>query len=301
MFLTYPDGKNLPGLKGRCKRLRNQSLTPTFADELQHLLESEGFGSDFTLGPLPSSELTPELGMLSGSTLDAGTTVSPQSLVLDGTMPPSTTFSGLSSPGSFESATHSADPSPYIANVSGVPGEASPDLASAALFHTDSVVPTAGALSEQPAKAESEVPAPSAQTSPASVYRPAPTNPRKRKSLSPLEGRLHSMDPEEQRRARNTQAARTSRQKKVARQKAADDRIRELEATVAHQDEELKDADAAVKTLRTYYQTLEDIVCATKRDLDKARRVVDEQAEEIAKLRHLLGDLGGPGGDNDEE
>ncbi|PLB46721.1 hypothetical protein P170DRAFT_438420 [Aspergillus steynii IBT 23096] len=173
-------------------------------------------------------------------------TISPKDLLMDASAPPSTSFTDLSTP-SFESPGYfSQDTSPMFAtDMELAPGHEEWD----SLFPTQDSFPslpfdsvTLDAATAVLSKPQEEVPMPSPKarspsiapspssrsaTKPSSV---AGVNPRSRKALAPI--KFDSADPVAMKRARNTEAARKSRARKLERQDDMERRIAQLEKSL---------------------------------------------------------------------
>lgn len=227
---------------------RNMS-TPNFQDNDTDLF---GLPSAGVMGsPLAFSQLPLDSGADSAFSPEAPTgTVSPQDLMFEHSVPPSGTFTDLSTPPFDSPGTFSQNPSPLFTDVDFMGQEEW-----APLFHDgsaanafDATFDVAAALTESQ---KPEAPKPNVSQSPAprrATARPSPISAtgttkhsisagisRARKDLSPVEFDIN--DPVAAKRARNTEAARKSRAKKLARQTNAESRIQELEEQIAQRDE----------------------------------------------------------------
>ncbi|OOF95733.1 hypothetical protein ASPCADRAFT_207072 [Aspergillus carbonarius ITEM 5010] len=221
--------------------------TPNIAQDFPELfdLQSNRFGDDFSspestmLSPQISNSIFSQMG-------DAAPpgTVSPRDLFIDASAPPSATFTDLSTPPLDTPGYFSQNTSPMInteMDLNAAPEEWESlfpqdgfplDLDSAALEL---------AVSLQQPKATGPPPSPviRASASPAPSMSPAPSrqgvkhstvagvNARQRKPLPPI--KFDSADPAAMKRARNTEAARKSRARKLERQGEMERRIEELE------------------------------------------------------------------------
>lgn len=229
--------------------------TPNFQENDAELfgLPSAGpmgdLGSPLTFGQLP---LGTEPDAAYSPDMPQGT-VSPKDLMFENSVPPSGTFTDLSTPTFDSPGTFSQNPSPLFTDVdlvgqdewaplfhdgSAVTGlnafDASLDIA-AALSETKKLEASKPAVSVSPApKHEAAKPSPISATG-TTKHSSVSGVTRQRKELSPIE--FDPTDPVAAKRARNTEAARKSRAKKMERQASAENRIRELEALLAQRDE----------------------------------------------------------------
>ncbi|KAL5334715.1 hypothetical protein BJX70DRAFT_411082 [Aspergillus crustosus] len=214
---------------------------------------SEGFGDDFAADP---SMLSPHLiptGLMASKDPMADVpvgTISPKDLMMDASAPPSASFTDLSTP-SFESPGYfSNDTSPMFGtDLDLAPGHEEwdslfPSQDGLSLPFDPASLEIAASLSElQEVKAE--VPASPAVQSVSSPGRsPAPSrgsvtkhsnvagvNARRSKPLPPI--RFDDSDPIAAKRARNTEAARKSRARKLERQGDLERQIAELQKQLA--------------------------------------------------------------------
>lgn len=218
----------------------NSDMSDLFTfDEFEPTMLSPQFSTG-GMGPVPNS-------MAGGPT----GTISPKDLMMDASAPPSASFTDLSTP-SFESPGYfSQDTSPMFTEMEFPAGheEWDPlfptndtDAFSAAFDSTNlevaatmpppkaSVPPESLAVPPSPVVKNTSSPAPS--PSPGSV-RPstvAGVNARHRKPLPPV--KFDSTDPVAMKRARNTEAARKSRARKLQRTDQLESRIAELEKSL---------------------------------------------------------------------
>ena len=179
-------------------------------------------------------------------------TVSPQDLMFETSLPPSGTFSDLSTPPFDSPGTFSQNPSPLFTDLDFIGQDEWAPLfhdgsAATALTSFDAQLDIAAALNETQ-KPENPRPTPSSPPAPKRVVvQPSPISAtgatkhssisgvsRQRKELSPIA--FDPSDPVAAKRARNTEAARKSRAKKMERQASAENRIRELEELLAQRD-----------------------------------------------------------------
>ncbi|KAJ6004501.1 hypothetical protein N7499_000569 [Penicillium canescens] len=200
-------------------------------------------------------------------------TISPKDLMMDSSVPPSGTFTDLSTP-SFESpGNFSQNTSPMFTDMDLVGHEEWPSLFDGSehmnAFDVASLDVAAVLAAEQPKKPSLRVSvAPSSPASPA-LKRSSPTRSspvpasggvkhssiagvcaRSRKNLSPVE--FDPNDPVAAKRARNTEAARKSRAKKMERQAVSERRIEELEDIIAARDEEIAKLKAQLQIQNTF-------------------------------------------------
>ncbi|KAJ5899116.1 bZIP transcription factor bZIP-1 [Penicillium taxi] len=237
--------------------LRNMSAT-NFQDndaELFGLPSTGVMESPMAFGQLP---LGLDTDSAFSSEIPQGT-ISPKDLMFDHSVPPSGTFTDLSTPPFDSPATFSQNPSPLFTDVDFMGQD---DWAP--LFHDGSATPnvfdasfTVAAALADVKKPESEQPFPmslprrvSAKASPISAtgttkHSSVSGISRQRKELSPIE--FDPTDPIAAKRARNTEAARKSRAKKMERQSTAETRIRELEQQLAKRDEMIANLQAQLE------------------------------------------------------
>jgi hypothetical protein len=199
-------------------------------------------------------------------------TISPRDLMMDTSVPPSGTFTDLSTP-SFESpGNFSQNTSPMFTDMDMVNHDEWPSLfdttsdMGALDFANLDTLDVAAAFQSEPKKpalqvntttssplkrsassmASSPVPA-SGTTKHSSI---AGVNARARKSLSPVD--FDPSDPVAAKRARNTEAARKSRAKKMERQAVSERRIDELKDIIAARDAEIAKLKAQLQIQNTY-------------------------------------------------
>ncbi|KAJ5905546.1 uncharacterized protein N7473_002462 [Penicillium subrubescens] len=240
--------------------------TPNFSDH------------DVELFGLPSAGLTNYMGSPFQLSLDSDNgafspapqgTVSPKDIMNDGSsFPPSTTFTDMSTP-SFESpgAAFSSNTSPMFADLDVLnQHDWAPLFDDATALET---LQTFGltAVEETDAKhdiAEPTITVPAAPkrvsasksiSSPISATGGAKPSSvagisRSRKELSPVA--FDPSDPVAAKRARNTEAARKSRAKKLERQMSAEAQIAELRRQVAERDELIASLQAQLKTQQQF-------------------------------------------------
>lgn len=199
-------------------------------------------------------------------------TISPRDLMNDTSVPPSGTFTDLSTP-SFESpGNFSQNPSPMFTDLDFAGHEEWPSLFEGApeinafdLANLDSL------HAEAPLKSQPEKPVLKVNTASRSPMKrsissmaspPVPANggkkhsttsgvnARARKNLSPIE--FDPNDPVAAKRARNTEAARKSRAKKMEQQASADQRIAVLNKLLAERDEEIANLKAQLLIQNNY-------------------------------------------------
>lgn len=187
-------------------------------------------------------------------------TVSPQELFISGdSFPPSATFTELSTPSLENSGAFSYNTSPMIADddtfgqqvwsslFPEVPGiipsveESKPEVAQAAPALTRAAKVTVSKLASSPISATGA----SKPSTVAGITRP-------RKELSPIA--FDPKDPVAAKRARNTEAARKSRAKKLERQMCAEARIADLEQQIADRDAVIAKLKAQLDTQKAFYQ-----------------------------------------------
>ncbi|KAJ6171026.1 Cross-pathway control protein A [Penicillium chermesinum] len=192
-------------------------------------------------------------------------TISPKDLMFETSVPPSGTFTDLSTPPFDSPGTFSQNPSPLFTDVDFMGQD---DWAP--LFHDGSApnvfdvdTPFDVPALPEPKKEASLEPTLSLATAPRRVASKASPIPatgntkhssvsgvsRQRKDLSPIE--FDPTDPVAAKRARNTEAARKSRAKKLERQANAEGRIRELEELLAQRDELIANLQAQLEVQRS--------------------------------------------------
>ncbi|KAF5862535.1 hypothetical protein ETB97_011532 [Aspergillus alliaceus] len=211
-------------------------------------LQSDRFGDDFvpTTEPTMLSPQQMTAGVMSGSDslaeIPSGT-VSPKDLFVDASAPPSASFTDLSTP-SFESPGYfSQDTSPMFATDMELgPGVEEwdslfPSQDGFSLGLDSTTLDLAAALSQPKAdtfptspavrSTSSRAPSPASTRSVSKPSTVAGVNARQRKPLPPI--KYDNCDPVAMKRARNTEAARKSRARKLERQDQMQRRIDELE------------------------------------------------------------------------
>ncbi|RHZ68520.1 amino acid starvation-responsive transcription factor GCN4 [Aspergillus thermomutatus] len=232
--------------------------TPNIAQDMPDFfdLPSNNFGDDFELSTEPTM-LSPHqipTGLMAVKDSMAGApsgTISPKDLFMDASAPPSTSFTDLSTP-SFESPGYfSQDTSPmFPTDLELGPGSEEwgslfPAQEDFSVAFDSAALDVALALSQpkpEPAEEVSVPPSPVVRKSTSPAPSPAPSksgvkhstvagvNARQRKPLPPI--KVDTSDPVAMKRARNTEAARKSRARKLERQDEMERRIRELEKSL---------------------------------------------------------------------
>ncbi|KAJ5107916.1 hypothetical protein N7456_004591 [Penicillium angulare] len=242
---------------------RNMS-TPNFQE---HDSELFGLPSAGAMAPMTFDDL---LGQETGEALSPEAltgTISPKDLMFE-SIPPSGTFTDLSTPPFDSPGTFSQNPSPLFTDVDFMGQDDWTPL-----FHDGLAVNTASGLFDTDASAFN-VPAmePKKEVQPSIEMSPAPkrlslkSSPisatgatkhssisgisRQRKDLSPVE--FDPSDPIAAKRARNTEAARKSRAKKLARQTTAESRIKDLEDKLAQRDELIANLQAQLDLHKSF-------------------------------------------------
>jgi hypothetical protein len=189
-------------------------------------------------------------------------TVSPKDLMFETSVPPSGAFTDLSTPPFDSPGTFSQNASPLFTDV---------DVSSEwpSLFNDGSALNTFDAEFGFPAISEvkeHEFQKPALPMSPAPkrvVSKASPVSAtgtvkhssvsgisRSRKELTPVE--FDTSDPIAAKRARNTEAARKSRARKMQRQAAADTQINDLKEQLAAKDQLIEKLKAQLKAQQTY-------------------------------------------------
>ncbi|CAG8156260.1 unnamed protein product [Penicillium olsonii] len=294
---TNPNRPPIPLFNGQQNHLNTQPTrrvmsTPNFTMEaglfdLNADMSTTGFpasmDSPLAFGALDEAGLVP--------TGPPGT-ISPRDLMMDTSVPPSGTFTDLSTP-SFESpGTFSQNASPMfeerdVLTSDNWPSlfEGVPDLTAFDMANFDNLdnLDVAAALHQEPKKpdlkvqtaprlplkrpasmASSPAPATAGTKRPASSMASSPVpatggtkhstisgvNARARKSLSPVD--FDPNDPVAAKRARNTEAARKSRAKKMERQADSERRIEELNDIIAARDAEIANLKAQLQIQNSY-------------------------------------------------
>ncbi|KAJ5935390.1 hypothetical protein N7466_004937 [Penicillium verhagenii] len=271
-YMQYRRNMSAPNFQGNFFHLNNHIHTSAHIIPSDQDAELFGLPSAGGMGLTFDDFLRQETSALSPEA-PAGT-ISPQDLMFDHSIPPSGTFTDLSTP-PFDSpaGTFSQNPSPMFADVEFMGNDEWPPL-----FHDGAVgnaIPSglfdtpefASALAEPKKQMQ-----PSIEMSPASKpltistgYKSSPVSApmsatgttrhssvagisRQRKDLSPIE--FDPNDPVATKRARNTEAARKSRAKKLARQNSAETRIQALEDQISERDERIANLEAQLAILR---------------------------------------------------
>jgi hypothetical protein len=196
-------------------------------------------------------------------------TISPKDLMMDASVPPSGTFTDLSTP-SFESpGNFSQNTSPMFTDMDIAGHEEWPSLfdhSSDPLNAFDLATLDVAAAFPTEEKKKPAMPVPMSPVSPRAkrsvASSPVPAsgavkhssvsgvNPRARKNLSPIE--FDPNDPVAAKRARNTEAARKSRAKKMERQVTSERRIEDLQKIIAERDAEIAKLKAQLQIQNTY-------------------------------------------------
>jgi hypothetical protein len=244
-----PDLSTIEKKKQRMLAYRRNMSTPNFTDSDAELFGfpsaglHTGMGSPLDLGQLP---LGPEADAF--SPVAPTGTISPKDLMFDGSVPPSGTFTDLSTPPYDSPATFSQNPSPLFTDVDYMGQE---DWAP--LFHDastagnvfDAQFDVAAALAQTQQKPEPEPVSPAPKRLSPAKASPIPATgstkhssvsgiSRSRKELSPID--FDPTDPIAAKRARNTEAARKSRAKKLERQAGAERTISDLRKQISDRD-----------------------------------------------------------------
>ncbi|CAG8079410.1 unnamed protein product [Penicillium nalgiovense] len=254
--------------KNNTQTYRRVMSTPNFMEA--HEVDLFGLPSaDFPAG-MDSALSFNDLGLANDFSSEGPSgTISPKDLMMDASVPPSGTFTDLSTP-SFESpGNFSQNTSPMFADMDIAGHEEWPslfdhssdplnafDLATldvAAAFPTEEKKKSAMPIPMSPVSprakrsvASSPVPA-SGPTKHSSI---AGVNARARKNLSPIA--FDPNDPIAAKRARNTEAARKSRAKKMERQFTSERRIEDLQKIIADRDAEIAKLKAQLQIQNTY-------------------------------------------------
>ncbi|GES60900.1 cross-pathway control protein A [Aspergillus terreus] len=238
-------------------RHRRIMSTPNIVQDLPDLFDftSDQFGGDFDAAMEPTM-LSPHqipTGIMASKDpmgeVPSGT-ISPKDLLMDASAPPSTSFTDLSTP-SFESPGYfSQDTSPMFATDMELgPGHEEwdslfpPQDGLSIPFDSAALEVTEAAPAPTPAEPKvetpcastmirnsSRAPSPGSTRSGTKHSTVAGVNARQRKPLPPI--KYDSADPVALKRARNTEAARKSRARKLERQEEMERRIAELEKSL---------------------------------------------------------------------
>ncbi|KAJ5476412.1 hypothetical protein N7475_002141 [Penicillium sp. IBT 31633x] len=248
------------------QKYRRVMSTPNFMEA--HEVDLFGLPSTDFPASMGSPLAFHDLGLSHGFADGPPGTISPKDLMMDASVPPSGTFTDLSTP-SFESpGNFSQNTSPMFTDLDVAGHEDWPSLfdhSSEPLNAFDlATLDAAAAYSVEPKKPIVQTPAspasPRATRSVASSPVPASggvkhssisgINARSRKNLSPIA--FDPNDPVAAKRARNTEAARKSRAKKMERQYSSERRIADLEQLVAERDAEIAKLKAQLQIQSTF-------------------------------------------------
>ncbi|KAJ5089531.1 hypothetical protein N7532_008215 [Penicillium argentinense] len=247
--------------KQRMLAYRRNMSTPNFQDNDAELFGlpstglHTGMGSPLDLGQLP---LGPEADAAFSPVAPTGT-ISPKDLMFDGSVPSSGTFTDLSTPPYDSPATFSQNPSPLFTDVDYMGQEEWAPLfhdASTAGNVFDAQFDVAAALAEPQQKPEPTPMSPAHKRVTSAKASPIPATgttkhssvsgiSRSRKELSPID--FDPTDPVAAKRARNTEAARKSRAKKLERQANAERTISDLRQQIADRDETIAKLQAQLR------------------------------------------------------
>ncbi|KAJ5449026.1 bZIP transcription factor bZIP-1 [Penicillium cf. griseofulvum] len=252
--------------KNNTQAYRRVMSTPNFMEA--HEVDLFGLPSTDFPGSMDSPLSFNDLGLANDFASGPPGTISPKDLMMDASVPPSGTFTDLSTP-SFESpGNFSQNTSPMFTDMDIAGHEEWPSL----FDHTSdplnafdfATLDAAAAFSTEEKKPALSIPmspvSPRAKRSMASSPVPASgavkhssvagVNARSRKNLSPIE--FDPNDPVAAKRARNTEAARKSRAKKMERQYTSERRIEDLQKIIAERDAEIAKLKAQLQIQNTY-------------------------------------------------
>ncbi|KAJ5183697.1 hypothetical protein N7492_001313 [Penicillium capsulatum] len=247
---AYRRNMSTPNFQGNYDHTSQVAGRPSYSVPSDNDADLFGLPSTGAMGsPLAFGQLPLGSDADSAFSPDAPTgTISPKDLMFEHSVPPSGTFTDLSTPPFDSPGTFSQNPSPLFTDVDFGQEEWAP------LFHDgsasnafDASFDVAAALAES--RKPEIPPSPVSFTAPKrAAVKSSPISAtgttkhsssagisRQRKDLSPVE--FDPNDPVAAKRARNTEAARKSRAKKLARQNNAESRIQELEEQLAQRDE----------------------------------------------------------------
>ncbi|KAJ5280955.1 hypothetical protein N7478_006327 [Penicillium angulare] len=266
---TYRRNMSAPNFQGNTQRYPAFSSHPANPRPPEHDSELFGLPSAGAMAPMTFDDL---LGQETGEALSPEAltgTISPKDLMFE-SIPPSGTFTDLSTPPFDSPGTFSQNPSPLFTDVDFMGHDEWPPLfhdglavntAASGLFDTDASDFNVAALSEPKKEVHASIemsPAPkrlSLKSSPISATGTTKHSSisgisRQRKDLSPVE--FDPSDPIAAKRARNTEAARKSRAKKLARQTTAESRIKVLEDKLAQRDELIANLQAQLELHKSF-------------------------------------------------
>lgn len=265
-YMQYRRNMSTPNFQGKSFVSTVSSNTTAHTMSSEHDTELFGLPSAGGMGPFTFDELLgQETGALSPEAPTG--TISPQDLMFDHSIPPSGTFTDLSTPPFDSPGTFSQNPSPLFTDVEfmgsddwtplfhdgAIGNPAAPGLFNASDFASAMAEPK---KQMQPSIEMSPAPKPlssGVKSSPMSAtgttrHSSVAGISRQRKDLSPIE--FDPNDPIATKRARNTEAARKSRAKKLARQASAETRIQALEDQLSERDEMIANLKAQLAVLQ---------------------------------------------------
>lgn len=265
-YMQYRRNMSTPNFQGNFFDSTVSLFATAHMTTSEHDTELFGLPSAGGMGPFTFDELLgQETGALSPEA-PAGT-ISPQDLMFDHSIPPSGTFTDLSTPPFDSPGTFSQNPSPLFTDVEfmgsddwtplfhdgAIGNPAAPGLFNASDFASAMAEPK---KQMQPSIEMSPAPKPlssGVKSSPMSAtgttrHSSVAGISRQRKDLSPIE--FDPNDPIATKRARNTEAARKSRAKKLARQASAETRIQALEDQLSERDEMIANLQAQLAILQ---------------------------------------------------
>jgi len=193
-------------------------------------------------------------------------TISPKDLMFEHLVPPSGAFTDMSTPPFDSPGTFSQNPSPLFTDVDVDVAAEWPPLFDDSIGMGINSFDTRLGFSGLADPKKEEFPKPALPVSPAPKRVASKASPvsatgatkhstvsgvsRARKELTPVE--FDSADPVAAKRARNTEAARKSRLRKLERQSAADAEIRSLKEQLAAKDQIIENLQAQLKAQQTY-------------------------------------------------
>lgn len=265
-YMQYRRNMSTPNFQGNFFDSTDSLCAVAHTTSSEHDTELFGLPSAGGMGPFTFDELLgQETGALSPEA-PAGT-ISPQDLMFDHSIPPSGTFTDLSTPPFDSPGTFSQNPSPLFTDVEFMGSDdwtplfhdgAIGNPAASGLFNASDFASAMAEPKKQLQRSIEMSPAPKPLSSGVTSSPMSATGTtrhssvagitRQRKDLSPIA--FDPNDPIATKRARNTEAARKSRAKKLARQASAETRIQALEDQLSERDEIIANLQAQLAVLQ---------------------------------------------------